>query len=255
MIRLTTVLSILILGLGAQALAQTSTDENIIRWKEGAAHSDKFTIQGKLYKTITLDGVTVFASVNKEKLGAGNAVYEKSVASVGVINRGERRIELDPNAFSLQVLKPKPRVLVRETADHLSKSVEFWTAFGGAMGQVGANQKTVQSTSTGYESGTVSSPGYGSVTYSGTTTTTTTSPDLEARRRADQKAADMNRDAQIAGGNLRALELKANTLTPGQEAGGILIFDRDKKCEEIVLQVPINGKTLEVPFTCTWLRK
>jgi len=35
--------------------------------------------------------------------------------------------------------------------------------------------------------------------------------------------------------------------------GGMLIFDRKKKCEEALLRVAIDGKVFEFPFT--WQRK
>jgi hypothetical protein len=124
--------------------------------------------------------------------------------------------------------------------------------FAGALGQFGASMQTTQSTTTGAVNGAFSGPG-GMVTYSGTGTATTTSPDLEARWRANDQAAILNGSASLAGADLQRVELKANTLLPNWETGGMLIFDREKKCEEAIVRVSVDGKIIEFPFI--WQRK
>jgi hypothetical protein len=77
--------------------------------------------------------------------------------------------------------------------------------------------------------------------------------DLEARWRANDQAAILNGSASRAGADLQRVELKANTLLPNWETGGMLIFDREKKCEEAILRVSVDDKIIEFPFT--WQRK
>lgn len=238
-----------ILCLTSICLAQSN---NAVQWKEGAPNADRFMAGGKVVKTITHDGLTLSASVAEERLGTDRVHYDKFVVYLFVINASERRIEVAPDAITLEALKPKAKPLKRETAQHLAHSIQKWSAVSGALGQMGASMQTTQSTTTGSESGVIYGPG-GSVTYSGTGSSTTTAPDMEARRRANDQAAVLNGSAARAGADLQRVELKANTLFPNHEVGGMLIFDREKKCEEALLRVAIDGKVFEFPFT--WQRK
>lgn len=229
--------------------AQTN---NTTRWQEGAANTDQLTINGKTFKTVTLDGLTLSVSLGEERLGTELVYYDKFVVYLYAVNASERRIELSPDMVTVEAIKPKARQIERETAEHLSKSIKRRSAFAGALGQVGASMQTTQSTTTGSANGAIYGPG-GTVTYSGTGSSTTTSPDMEARRRANDQAAVLNGSAARAGADLQFVELKANTLLPKQEAGGMLIFDREKKCEEAIVRVSVDGKIIEFPFT--WQRK
>lgn len=221
--------------------AQTNSP---IRWQPGAPNTDRLVVDGREVKTLTLDGLTISISLGLERLGADRIIYEKFVAGVYVVNRSERRIEITPDMVTVEVIRPNAKSLKRETAAHLADTIRRWAAVAGATGEAAASLQTTQATTTGAMSG----PG-GSVTYS----ENTTSPDLEARRRASQQSAILNGSASRAGADLERVELKANTLLPNQEVGGILIFDRDKKCEEAVVHVAVEGKTITFPFT--WQRK
>jgi len=238
-----------ILCLSSICFAQSNV---VIRWKEGAPNTDRIIANGRTVKTIIHDGVILSVSLGQERLGTDRVYYDKFVATLYATNTSERRIEVAPDAVTLEAVRPKAKPLKRETAEHLSNSIYRRSGVIAALGLIGANMQTTQSTTTSYESGSVYGPG-GSVTYSGNGSSTTTSPDLEARRRANDQAAALGNAAARASANLQAVELKANTLLPKQMYGGMLIFDRVKKCEEALLRVAIDGKVFEFPFT--WQRK
>jgi hypothetical protein len=223
-----------------------------IRWQEGASNTDRIVADGKVVKTITVDGLTLSVSLVEERLGSDRVYYDKLVAYVYAVNASERRIEISPETITVEEVKPNAKPLERESAQHLSNSIKRRSAVAGALGQMGANMQTTQSRTTGNVNGAIYGPN-GNVTYTGTGTSTTTSPDMEARRRANDQAAVLNGSASRAGAELQGIELKANTLLPGKEIGGMLIFDRDKKCEEAVIHIAVDGKTIEFPFT--WQRK
>lgn len=182
---------------------------NTIYWQEGAPNADRFTVNGKLIKTITLDGLILSLSLSEEKLGTEFVYYDKFVVYLYAINASERRIELSPDMVTVEVVKPKAKQLERETAEHLSKTILKWSKVKGALGQMGASMQTKQSTTYENESGVIYGPG-GSVTYSGTVSSTSTSPDMEARRRANDQAAVLNGSAARSGADLQRVELKAN---------------------------------------------
>src|SRR5262245_28560333 len=223
-----------------------------IRWQAGAPNTDQITVNGKTVKTLTIDGLTLSLSLNEESLGSDVIYYDKFVVYLYALNLSERRVEVSPDMVTVEAVKPKAKPLKRETAAHLAISVQQWAAVAGAVGQFGASMQTTQSTTTGAVTGTGSGPG-GMVTYSGTGTATTTSPDMEARRRANDQAVILNGSASRAGADLQRVELKANTLLPNWETGGMLIFDREKKCEEAIVRVSVDGKIIEFPFT--WQKK
>lgn len=225
-------------------LCQEVSTQSPIRWEKDQPNTDKVTIDGRIKKSITLDGATFWVSLAEQRLGSETVYYDKFVVYAGLVNESERRIEIAPGMITVAAVKPKPKPLARETAEHLANSVKQWSAIGGSLGQISANTSTTQSQTTG----TVNSAGR-TGTYSGTTT----SPDYAARQRADRQATDLNRSASAAGADMVRLELKANTILPGDAYAGMLIFARDKKCEEAIVTFAIDGKVIEFPFT--WLRK
>jgi outer membrane protein TolC len=124
-----------------------------------------------------------------------------------VVNASDRRIEVSPDMVTVEAVKPKAKPLNRETAGHLANTIKTRAAIAGALGQMGASMQTTQSRTTGAVNGAVYGPD-GTVTYSGTGSSTTTSLDMEARRRANDQAAVLNDSASRAGADLHAVELK-----------------------------------------------
>ena len=213
--------------------------ENKIRWQYGAPNTDRFVVDGRTVKTLTFDGLTISISLGVERLGSSQIHYDKFVVNFYAINLSERRVEVTPDMITFEAVRPKAKPIKRETAAHLASSVQQWAAVAGALGEFGASMQTTQSNTTG----AVYSPD-GTTTYAATTT----SPDIQARSRASRQAAILNGSASRAGIDLERVELKTNTLMPQQEVGGMLIFDRDKKCQEAVVRVAIDGKIIEFPF-------
>ncbi len=234
------------------AFSQTANDQQPLRWVKGSPNTDSSLHEGREVKSFTVDGVTIAVKASEQRVGSERVYYDKAIVQVFVFNGSERRVEISPDAISIEVIKPQTRKLERETADHLSKSMTRRANLAGALGQAGASMQTTQTTSRGSENGTFHGQG-GNVTYSGTSTSTTTAPDMEARRRADAQAAVLNEGALRSGASLQDLELKGNTVFPGKMYGGILIFERDKKCEEVIVRVSIDGKMIEFPFA--WQRR
>lgn len=232
-----TLLSItLLLSLAAIAAAQL---ESRIRWQQGAPNTDHFIVNGRTVKTLTLDGLTLGVSLGIERLGTARIYYDKFVVYLYAINLSERRVEITPDIVTLESVRPRARELKRETAMHLANTIQTWAAVAGAAGEAAASLQTTQAAATG----SVSGPG-GSAAYS----ETTIAPDMAARQRASQQSAILNGSASRAGIDLERVELKANTLLPNGEVGGMLIFDRDKKCQEAVVRVAVDGKIVEFPF-------
>lgn len=215
----------------------------LIRWQADQPDTDHFTVDGQSVKIITVDGLTISLSLSEERLGGG-VYYDKFVVYLYAINQSERRIEFSPDMVTVEAVKPKARHLKRETVAHLVNSIKWRAAIAGALGEFGASMQTAQSNTTG----AVYGPD-GTATY----TATTTSPDVEARRRASQQSATLNSSAARAGLDLERIELKTNTLLSHGEVRGMLIFDRQKNCEEALVRIAVDGKVVEFPFV--WQRK
>lgn len=241
-------LTLILLALAVTGASAQSSPSPTVRWAPDGPGMDKFYVDGKMVKTITFDGITVWVSIGDQRLGTERVHYDKMVAHLGIVNRSDKRLEIAPENIRVEILQPRPRLLQREEAKKIAGKIKNWSAFSAAMGQIAASQQTVQSQSSGQQSGTVYGPG-ASGTYSGTSSTTTTSPDYAARRRADAQAEDLMRSAGAAGADLVRLELKQNTIMPGQEYGGMVIFEREKKAEEAIVRISFDGKILELPFT------
>lgn len=207
-----------------------------LRWQAEGESFDRFYSRGILHKSVTIDGVTLWAALIPQCAGAKNLCVDKFIASVGVTNYSNLRFDVMPDDISLEVVGERAKPLVRESAQQIQKSLgrrAFWQSL--AVTVAGG-----LATTTSYAS--VRTP-YGSSTYSITT------PDYNARFQAERTSEQLYQAASMGGAALEEREFKAETIRPEQDYAGLVYFKHESRAQEVLLSVNLNGKTVQIPFT------
>lgn len=221
----------------APAAAQPPKDR-VIGWKPDDPNCDRIVIDGRSYRIIKNDGIVVAAYITEAR--------DFYAADVAVSNNTERRILVDPQMTLMEIWKKgapadKSEILHPITAEKIAAKIQQRAALANALRSFGASMsqtsQTVQTTGSGNVS-VFGSGGYANGTYTGTSTSTVTSPDVAAQRRADAQNAETSAQAQAQTTGIRMAGMRANTLFPKHYIQGDVYFPRKKfQTGDFVLKV------------------
>jgi TPR repeat protein len=209
-------------------------------WSSNCAH---VWFSGALVKVMRSNGVLVFATLRD----SGKYL----VVQVGVINKTASPLDVLPQSFSLNVLKPHPKKLSYLPPDKVIRSISnsaVWSNFFTALGAAGATQQSVTQSTT---NGTASAYGTGGSAYgrySGNTTSVTTVPDEQAQQDAANRIAANNAAVATAAQGVSAGSFQPTTVAPGKSVTGNVYFERARKIESSEVLIPINGEVFDFDF-------
>ena len=209
---------------------------------------------GELLRTVTgPNGVSVTAALEQSK----NGKYFR--LRLGVSNGSQKTFDLIPEAFRLDVVGQKPKVMKPIPPEDIEKAAErasFWGNFLTAMTAHMARD-TVKTTSRTeiQSSGSVSLNGLDGprVTgnYAGTdaskTTSTTSIPDYTARAEAAQAIRDRNQLVAAKNAQVAESALRDNTLEPGQAVGGFVYF-KSATADELRVHITVDDTEYDFEF-------
>lgn len=240
-------LHLVALVLFATVITKGQTTEKSFAWEKGKQHTDELYVDGERIRLLVADGLGVSVTLKDMKVCK---LYDKFVVRVVIDNQTADRVLVDPANFSLQVVKPNPKDLKYESVAHLTKSMNSRIAVANALGAFGAAMKTTESntrtSSTG--SATIMGDVNASVSASGTSWSTTTQPDYQARQRADEQARELRLEGMESAQVAQKAELRTNTVMPGKTVAGIVVFEREKKAKELVLNMRIGDVVVTFPL-------
>ena len=148
-------------------------------------------------------------------------------------------------------MDPGHKELKYNDPDRLARSVQRRAGLGAGLIAMGAAMQTRTTTSQTTENGTATVTGPGGMatgTYGGASTTTTTEPDYEARRRADNQVRQIGANTQNTIAGIQSVALRANTVFPAKNIYGAVYFDR-AKAKQMVLTIVVDSESFDFPFT------
>jgi hypothetical protein len=189
------------------------------------------------------NGVLVFATLRD----SGKYL----VVQVGVINKTASPLDVLPQSFSLNVLKPHPKKLSYLPPDKVIRSISnsaVWSNFFTALGAAGATQQSVTQSTT---NGTASAYGTGGSAYgrySENTTSVTTTPDEQAQQDASNRIAANNANVAAASQEVSSGSFQPGTVAPGKSVTGNVYFEHARKIESSEVLVPVNGEVFDFVF-------
>jgi hypothetical protein len=236
-------------ALASTSLAQTPPDKpvpKVLLCDENAGCGHQF-IEGHKFKILTSDGLTVTVAL---------AIMDNyTLADVSVTNAGATPIDVLPTGFHLEEVSPKPKALPSVDAASVMKSAQRRVAWGNALTAMGGSMARQQTTTNTNDNGTVnvsSSDGTTATgTYNDTGTSTSSTPDYAAQARANEVIRQRNAALAAMAGKLSSDVFEANTVLPNQTVRGIVLFEKDKKTQSLLLSLPIGGTVYQFPFMFT----
>jgi hypothetical protein len=197
----------------AASIPKTILPDNVVRCEPGAGCVNQ-TLYGRNYKVIATPRFTVMVSISRE------GIYTR--ADVSVSNNTDTPLSVSPDDFRVEVVTPKPKVLLYVPPAEL-------------------NLPTVQpvaaaSTTQGASPQAPASP----VVASNVEASLPATPeDAEAQKAAQREVAERAAAQQ---------PLAATSIPPSEVARGRVYFASDKKAQLVNVVLPIAGVVFEFPY-------
>jgi len=180
----------------------------------------------------------IFTNISVVTVSIG---YNAGKTAVGIIvsNRkdSKRRLEVLPENVRLFRVTPKGlEEQKRVEAEKLARRMERSARIGAALS--GAGAAFSQTTATG------------TATYSDGTTAdySVSMPNTQAQAQARASGQEGIARSQAAGADVVAVELKRNTLFPGQDTGGQVFFKDQKKGDMVLVEVIVGNASYHFPM-------
>ena len=201
----------------AASVPKTILPDNVITCQVNANCTNK-TLYGRTYKVINTSRFTVMVAVSQE------GAYTR--ADVSIANNTIMSQSLTPEDFRVEVVTPKPKVLLYVPPTDL-KDLPPTTQTTSAP-QTASAAPSVPSASAAQAADASQTP-YIDHLYE------------EAKRKAALKEEADKAASQR--------DLSATSLPPNQVALGRVFFERDKKAQLVNVVLPIAGLVFEFPYT------
>jgi hypothetical protein len=203
--------------------------DNVARWTSGGPGSDQFFSDDSLVESLTVNGVTVQVTLHDTGW--------KMRANVAVANDSAEAVNVTPSKFVLQETMPTMRALAYQDSKTMAASVThgvLWTSVSATSPSSSAQYANPASAV--------------NVAYNTPFVSTQTPNYLVPAQTAELKAAKHDVDL-TAVRQIHNTALREGALAPGAKAAGAVWFERDKKAEQLVLRVPVNGTIFEFPLS------
>jgi hypothetical protein len=217
--------------------------KTVISCDESAGCAHQF-VNGRKVKTITVEGITVSASL------FDTGKYFR--VDLAILNTSAANFDVLPAMFSITETAPKEKIFAYVDVGKIISSAQNRTAWANAFAAAGAGMQRQQTTTNATSYGTVnvnSSDGtYANGSYNGSSTSTTSAPDYAAQARANEAIRQRNSVLAVQSSQLSDAALRSNTVLPGQNVSGCVFFERKGKAKSVVLAVPIGDRILQFPF-------
>ena len=189
---------------------QGATGPATVRWAEGGKDSELVTQQGVRIEILHAPGLDVAVSLLDLQEFATRAWVQ-------VLNKGSAGVPLDPAKATLEIVRPKPKILAAVSADKVADKIK-------QTADVEAENRDASGCAIRKNAGC-------SQNSSGV---------------ASSKEVEQRADAMIA--SVKSTALQAQTVKPGEQAQGAIFFAFEHKRQESVLRIPVGDLVFEFPF-------
>jgi hypothetical protein len=212
-------------------LASAAVENNVARWNLAAAGSDQFYSDDSLVESLTVNGVTVQVSLQDTGW--------KLRANIAVANDSRAQVSIAPAHFLLHEMSPVARTLPYQDPKEMAQSVSH--------GVLRTNTSATAPASTTPQHAPASANAV-DVNYK-TPFTSTQTPNYLVPAQSAELAAARNDVALSAVRQIHNTALREGAVAPGTDASGAVWFERDKKAQQLVLQVPVGQTIFEFPLS------
>lgn len=203
------------------------------------------------------DGVTKQRAIGDLVLTASLTDRRDSFSlTLEVRNVGPTDIELRPEVITLRMIQPRVATLSFVEADALerriTRSADGTAAVIEGQGLVATTtvHEQVPVVEVAFNPASVLDPTQpGTLTTMRTDTVVRTVPDEGARLRSQGEAQATRHRASLQARHVNQSALRGGTLASQARVAGTVYFERDGHATSVLVQVPLGGVTVEIPFT------
>ena len=195
---------------------KTILPDNVVRCEPNAGCINQ-TLFGRSYKVITTPRFTVMVSISNE------GVYTR--ADVSIANHTDTPLSMSPEDFRVEVLTPKPKVLL-----YVSPASLVLPPPPAPKAAVAPAPQPATATSFVPQSSALATPA-----------------DAPLTGEADPDAAEA-REKEAADKAAAEHHLTATSIAPNEVTRGRVYFARDKKSNLVNVVIPIAGLVFEFPY-------
>jgi hypothetical protein len=197
----------------AASIPKTILPDNVVRCEPGAGCVNQ-TIYGRNYKVMATPRFTVMVSISRE------GIYTR--ADVSVSNNTDMPLSVSPEDFRVEVVTPKPKVLLYVPPAQLNLPPAAPAAAAPAPQAAPPQPPAPPTVAPGVEASVPATP-----------------EEAEA-----QKAAQRESVERAAAQH----DLAATSIPPSEVARGRVYFESDKKAQLVNVVLPIAGVVFEFPY-------
>jgi hypothetical protein len=200
------------------ALASAQVQNGVARWQPGGLGSEQFSADDSAVESLTVNGVTVQVSLHDTGW--------KLRANILVANADAERIYINPARFTLEEHVPFVKTLAYQDPHRLVNAATHQILWTSASAYAPGGQWS-QSSSTNNAAALVA-----------------TSYRVPVPAGASRAPVSIAKD-----GDAKESVLREGKIMQGEKSEGAVWFERDKKAEQLVLRVPVNGIVYEFPLS------
>ena len=202
----------------AASIPKTVQPDNIVRCEPGAGCVNK-TLYGRNYKVIATPRFTVMVSISRE------GTYTR--ADVSVTNNTDMPLSVSPEDFRVEVVTPKPRVLLYVPPAEL-------------------NLPPTQPAPATPDPRAAPQPQLPVAHFDNPNPQIPQSDTPEVAEKAELQKTNQQEAADKAA---TQQHLSATSIPPNQATMGRVYFERDKKAQLVNVELPIAGIVFEFPYS------
>jgi hypothetical protein len=200
----------------AASIPKTILPDNVVRCEPDSGCTSQ-VLYGRSYKVITTPRFTVMVAISHE------GSYTR--ADVSITNKTDTPLSMSPEDFRVEVLTPKPKVLLYVSPANL------------VLPPTSPAQSALATTATKSQPSTHLAAAFTDAHPS------TQSSDI------DEAAAAKEKSSQESAGKVATdHDLSASSIAPNGAASGRVFFERDKHAHLINVCLPIAGMVFEFPY-------
>src|SRR5271163_3190343 len=197
----------------AAGIPKTILPDNVVRCEPGAGCVNQ-TLYGRNYKVVATPRFTVMVSISRE------GIYTR--ADVSVTNNTDMPLSVSPADFRVEVVTPKPKVLLYVPPAELNLPPTQPTGAAPTPQGVPPQAASPSAVAPGVEASLPATP-----------------EDAEAQKVVQRETAEKAAAQQ---------HLAATSIPPSEVVRGRVYFESDKKAQLVNVVLPIAGVVFEFPY-------
>jgi hypothetical protein len=217
----------------AASIPKTILPDNVVRCEPNAACSTE-TLYGRSYKVLNTPRFTVMVSISNQ----GN--YTR--ADVSITNHTDTPLSMTPDDFRVEVLTPKPKVLLYVPPANLvlpPPPPSHPAAAAPAVTPQPPAPPAPALIGSGFVSQSPVSPAADTLASPAPSTAETDAVSADTKGKATQEEAERAATEQ---------NLAATSIGPNEQTRGRVYFERDKHAHLVNVVLPIAGLVFEFPY-------